>query len=129
VFDDTLRFNLTLGLDFTDAAVPHACQEAGLLDLVDRDGLDYQIGDEGQSLSGGQVKRLEIARAILFDRELIFIDEGTASLDEQTSIAIHQTLLRLPKTIIEVDHHIPPEVRPLFDHVYQLQDGQLTAEV
>jgi len=128
VFNDTLRFNLTLGLDFTDEAVTHACQEAGLMDLVDRDGLDYQIGDEGQNLSGGQVKRLEIARAILFDRELIFIDEGTASLDEQTSIAIHQTILRLPKTIIEVDHHIPPEVRPLFDHVYQLRDGQLTMQ-
>ncbi|WP_125583535.1 ATP-binding cassette domain-containing protein [Levilactobacillus cerevisiae] len=128
IFNDTLRFNLTLGMTFTDAAVTHACQEAGLTELLTQDGLDYQIGDEGENLSGGQVKRLEIARAILFDRELILIDEGTASLDEQTSIAIHQTILRLPKTIVEVDHHIPPEVLPLFDRVYTLQNGQLVAQ-
>lgn len=128
VFNDTLRFNLTLGLTFTDQAIRRACDEAGLAELVAQDGLDYQIGDEGENLSGGQVKRLEIARAILFDRELIFIDEGTASLDEQTSIAIHQTILRLGKTIVEVDHHIPPEVLPLFDRIYTLKGGRLVAQ-
>lgn len=125
VFNDTLRFNLTLGLDFTASAIQHACQEAGLAELIANDGLDYMIGDDGQNLSGGQVKRIEIARAVLFDRQVLLIDEGTASLDEQTSMAIHNTLLHLPKTIIEVDHHIPETVLPLFDHVYHLENGQL----
>ncbi|AYM02943.1 ATP-binding cassette domain-containing protein [Levilactobacillus yiduensis] len=127
VFNDTLRFNLTLGMSFPDDVIRQACQEAGLASVINRDGLDYQIGDEGENLSGGQIKRLEIARAILFDRGLILIDEGTASLDEQTSIAIHKTILRLQKTIVEVDHHIPPEVLPLFDRVYTLHDGRLIA--
>ncbi|WP_143461961.1 ATP-binding cassette domain-containing protein [Levilactobacillus enshiensis] len=126
VFNDSLRFNVTLGLEFTEAAVLQACRRAGLTELIAKDGVDYQIGEGGQNLSGGQIKRLEIARAILFDRDLIFIDEGTASLDEKTSIAIHQTILRLNKTVIEVDHHIPATVLPLFDHVYTLAAGALT---
>ncbi|MFC6261240.1 ATP-binding cassette domain-containing protein [Levilactobacillus fujinensis] len=126
VFNDSLRYNVTLGLKFADAAVLKACQRAGLGELIAQDGVGYQVGEGGQNLSGGQVKRLEIARAILFDRDLIFIDEGTASLDEKTSIAIHQTILRLDKTVIEVDHHIPATVRPLFDHTYTLANGQLT---
>ncbi|WP_203641220.1 ATP-binding cassette domain-containing protein [Levilactobacillus andaensis] len=126
VFNDSLRFNVTLGMAFTDEAVLQACRRAGLTELIEKDGMDYQIGEGGQNLSGGQIKRLEIARAILFDRDLIFIDEGTASLDEQTSIAIHQTILRLNKTVIEVDHHIPASVLPLFDHVYTLAAGELT---
>lgn len=75
------------------------------------------------------MKRIEIARSLVFDRPILIVDEGTASLDEQTSAEIHENLFSLGRTIIEVDHHIP---RNLLNHYSQrlvLESGKLSKEL
>ncbi|MCT7681871.1 MAG: ATP-binding cassette domain-containing protein, partial [Lactobacillus crispatus] len=60
LFDDTLRFNITLGRTCTEEELLAAIKEAGLNDLVENKGLDFYVGENGNKLSGGQIQRVEI---------------------------------------------------------------------
>lgn len=126
IFAETIRFNLTLGMPFPESAILVAVRQAGLSDVINESKLDQQITEGGKNLSGGQLKRIEIARALLFKRQVLLIDEGTASLDVTTARQIHDTLLSLSNlTMIEVDHHIPHELLSKYDRRYQLNNGRL----
>ena len=83
-------------------------------------GLDYAIEDEGGNISGGQKQRIEIARALLYNCSVLLVDEGTSALDKNTADKIHETIMSLNKTVVEVAHHIPDEVRARFDTILEL---------
>lgn len=126
IFNDTLRFNLTLGRHFSSAAIQAALQKAGLAAYAADHGLDNLIAESGNNLSGGERKRIELARAFLYNRRFLVVDEGTASLDPATAAAIQQILLTAPMTVVEIDHHIAPDLSRRFDAHYALNAGQLT---
>lgn len=91
--------------------------------LVQEKGLDYQVGKNGEKLSGGQGQRLEIARALLAKRPVLLADEATSALDPRLSSQIHQTILQnFPGTVIEVAHKISDEERAMFDRVVKLDE-------
>ncbi|MDK6503448.1 hypothetical protein [Lactobacillus crispatus] len=73
----------------------------------------------------GERKRIELARAFLFQREILVVDEGTASLDPQTAEQIHNVFLNSPLTVIEIDHHISPTAMKKFTHHFDLENGKL----
>lgn len=50
--------------------------------MVDEKGLTYSVGEKGKNLSGGQIQRIEIARALLSDRPIMLADEATSALDQ-----------------------------------------------
>lgn len=127
VFQDTVQQNITLGQPASVQSLQSALAMAGLPELATTASLNASISEEGTNFSGGQLKRLEIARALFFNRKVLLIDEGTASLDPATALAIHRQILANPQlTVIEVDHHIPADILPLYTAVYDLQAGQLT---
>ena len=122
IFEDSLRDNITLGQSSDDGRLIEVLKLAGLSEFSNKDSLNMQISENGHNLSGGQLKRVEIARALYFNRQILLVDEGTASLDPETSAAIHESLLNNPDlTIIEVDHHIPDTIRSLYTHTFELQ--------
>lgn len=125
IFNDTLLFNLTLGKKFSDSKIAEAIKKAGLLPYVKRYGLNAIIEENGKNLSGGEKKRIELARAFLYERDFLIVDEGTASLDPTTANQIHEMFLNSPLTVVEIDHHIPPKIMHLFDHHYELHNQQL----
>ena len=120
VFNETLRYNITLGKDFTEEEINKAAEQAGLYEFVRENGLDYIIEDEGGNISGGQKQRIEIARALLYNCSVLLVDEGTSALDKNTADKIHETIMSLNKTVVEVAHHIPDEVRARFDTILEL---------
>jgi len=117
IFADTLKFNLTLGVEIPAERVRSVCAGLDLSDLVAEKGLDYQLGANADQLSGGQLERIELARAILSNRPILLLDEITASLDKQTAAQVHAYLMDSRATCIEVIHHYEPDELQRYDQV------------
>ncbi|MEP3675356.1 thiol reductant ABC exporter subunit CydD [Sulfitobacter sp.] len=88
----SLRRNLTLG---EDIAPTQALQQAAVMDVVAGlpQGLNTRLGETGGGLSGGEARRLTLARAILGAWDVILADEPTADLDAQTAAVVTDGLM------------------------------------
>ena len=83
---------------------------------------DTLISSLNEGLSIGQLQRLSLARALESSREVILIDEGTSSLDEETEKKVLTNLSKLDKTIIFISHH---NIDSYMDRVFELKEGKL----
>jgi len=97
IFNATLRENLLLARpDADDAALAEACRSAQLQDWIDSlpQGYDTELGEAGVRLSGGQARRVAVARALLLDAPILILDEPTEGLDALTERELLATLMR-----------------------------------
>jgi len=85
--------------------------------------LDQTTKDNQSKLSGGETKKVGIARALFKDHEILLIDEGTAGLDKEYSDYIISELLKLDKTVIFISHDY--EQFKNFDHVYKIINSNI----
>lgn len=128
LFTDTLANNLRLAnLDATDEDLWQALRTVGLADFVEHlpQQLETWTDEGGANLSGGQRRRLGIARALLVDADWIILDEPTEGLDldsEKQLIADVTTALRT-KTLLWISHRSTSKA--LFDRVIVLSEGRL----
>jgi ABC-type multidrug transport system fused ATPase/permease subunit len=111
LFYGTIADNLRLAKpDATDAELMAAVKAANIDDFVRASprGLQTMVGERGLSLSGGQIQRLAIARALLKDAPIIVLDEPTSQIDLETEAVIHDALERLTKnrTVILIAHRL-----------------------
>lgn len=98
LFNTSIRENLLIARpDATDAALLAALRDSALLDevLAMPQGLDTIVGEAGQFLSGGQARRIAIARAFLKDAPILLLDEPTEGLDAHSEHEVLGTLARL----------------------------------
>ncbi|WP_168203147.1 thiol reductant ABC exporter subunit CydD [Marinobacter fonticola] len=112
----------------TDDQLREAMTKAGLLHVLEarEDGLEASISESGAGLSGGQGRRLALARVFLADYPLVLLDEPTAGLDVESEQQIIDTLKRLAegrRTLIMASHH--PALLAMADKVYTLEGGRL----
>lgn len=110
VFNMTVAENVAFGqVDCSKEKVIQACREAELHEMIETlsEGYDTIIGERGAMLSGGQRRRLALARALLRNPRILVLDEPYEGLDRDTSEAIHSTILKLRdnRTIVIVSHH------------------------
>jgi thiol reductant ABC exporter CydC subunit len=95
LFDATIRDNLALAdADATDEAIEAACRIAQLHDAIEAlpEGYETRVGEDGVRLSGGERRRLAIARVILRDAPILIMDEPTADLDPDTEARLVEAL-------------------------------------
>ena len=95
LFDATVRDNLAVArADASDDEMEAACRVAQLHDTISALPAGYEtvVGEDGIRLSGGERRRLAIARAILADRPFVILDEATVDLDAGTELALWATL-------------------------------------
>ena len=93
-------------------------------------GLEEQAGARTRTLSGGQLRRLDLALALVGDPELIFLDEPTTGFDPAARRAAWETISRLQelgKTILLTTHYLD-EAQALCDRVAIVKDGRILAE-
>ena len=119
LFRDTLRSNLTLYQPIPDARLTEVLHGVGLSRLANA--LDEPVDEGGSNFSGGEKKRICLARALLRDRSVLLLDEPLANLDPDTAQRIEDLLLSIPdKTMIVVSHQFTESKLPRFDRVVEM---------
>ncbi|MEQ4987429.1 ABC transporter ATP-binding protein [Proteus vulgaris] len=88
--------------------------------------LDEDVGDQGDRYSGGQKQRLCLARSLLADPKILFLDEPTASLDIVSREKVVRYLEELTSTRVVITHD--PDIAKHADHVIVLDNGKVIAE-
>ncbi|MDE1313673.1 cysteine/glutathione ABC transporter ATP-binding protein/permease CydC [Vibrio aestuarianus] len=109
VLNGTLRDNLAMA-DPTanDEQLAHALTQVGLTKLLEDQGLDAWLGEGGRQLSGGEKRRIGIARAFLHNGSILLLDEPTEGLDKQTEQQITALFKKhfANKTVIFITHRL-----------------------
>ena len=104
--------------------------EAKAWDLLQRVGLQLRSDNLPRQLSGGEMQRVAICRALINDPQIIFADEPTGNLDSKNGRAILELLLEFRQerhtTLVLVTHN--QEIAVLADRIVHLQDGRLNGE-
>jgi len=132
IFENTIEYNITLGLPFTEEEIMQVCESAHFSEVVKQlpKGLESDIREKGVNLSGGQKQRLALARGILAarDSDLVLLDEPTSSVDPRTEALIYEGLFKAfsDKAIISSMHRL--HLLGRFDHIYVLEQGRIAAE-
>ena len=111
MFNDTVMANVRYAkLDATDDEIIRACKSAAIHDDIVGfpKGYRSQVGERGVKLSGGQLQRISIARAILKNPRIILLDEATSAVDTETEGKIQEALEKLAKdrTTFVVAHRL-----------------------
>lgn len=104
----TIRDNISLcDSNVSNDKIIDAAKTAAIYDFISSlpNGLDTEISERGQGLSEGQIQRIAIARALLFNAPIILLDEATSALDEKTETQLLNNLKNLTdKTILFITH-------------------------
>ena len=129
ILDESLRNNILFGLDkerYTDNQIISLIKKLSLEKLLKRlpKGLDGNLGEEGINLSGGEIQRIGLCRALIYDPEILFLDEATSSLDIRTESQILDELkIFKEKTIISIAHRI--NTLKNCDMIYRFDNGRV----
>ncbi len=126
LFSATLRDNLLLAApQASDARLADILERVGLEKLLEDSGLNSWLGEGGRQLSGGELRRLDIARALLHDAPLMLLDEPTEGLDATTESQILDLLSEVmrDKTVLMVTHRLRGLAR--FNQIIVMDNGQI----
>ena len=132
IFENTILYNITLGLPFSEEEILAVCETAQFQEVIGQlpKGLESNIQEKGVNLSGGQKQRLALARGILAARSssIVLMDEPTSSVDPKTEMQIYDKLFEAfaDKAIVSSLHRL--HLLTKFDYVYVMQKGQIVEE-
>ncbi|GLZ33344.1 ABC transporter ATP-binding protein [Lentzea sp. NBRC 105346] len=124
---DTVRANIAYGrpdasLADVRAAARAACADEFISALPD--GYDTVIGEQGLTLSGGQRQRIALARALLYDPQVLILDDATSAIDPRVEAEIHANLVaQRRRTVLVIAHR--PSTLALADRVVAVHDGAI----
>ncbi|MGH7457337.1 MAG: ATP-binding cassette domain-containing protein, partial [bacterium] len=130
IFTGTVAENMRIAKpDATDHEIAVACEAAGVLQCIDMLPQKFEtlLGRDGIKLSGGEVQRLALARALLRQPKVLLLDEPTSALDAESKLAILAALQRLKNfmTIIVTSHELYWMRQS--DHIVVLENGRIMA--
>lgn len=131
LFNDTVMNNVRYSrLDATDEQVIEACRAAAVHDKITTftDGYATMVGENGVKLSGGEIQRIAIARALLMNPKIILLDEATSSVDTQTEHHIQAALRALTqgRTTFVVAHRLSTVMEA--DVMLVIKDGAIAEQ-
>ena len=132
LFSGTLRDNLSIGLvNVADEKILEVCKLTGLIGLISSlpKGLDTEVPEGGESVSGGQRQLIALTRMLIGESKVLLLDEPTASMDEGTEnriLTILQKNITQEQTLIVVTHK--PALLSLVDRIIILTEQGIAAD-
>ncbi|AXN30128.1 MULTISPECIES: heme ABC transporter ATP-binding protein/permease CydC [Vibrio] len=126
ILNGTLRDNVLMASpDASDEILSESLTKVGLEKLLDDQGLDTWLGDGGRQLSGGEKRRIGIARALLHNGPILLLDEPTEGLDKQTEQQIMQLFEQHfeDKTVVFITHRLVDLDK--MDSICLIEQGQI----
>jgi ATP-binding cassette, subfamily C, bacterial LapB len=131
LFYGSLRDNVMLGMPYADdSAVVAAADVAGLNEFVNRHpkGFDLQVGERGESLSGGQRQSVGLARAVLHNAPILLLDEPTSAMDfsSEAQITTKVNAFAQDKTVVLVTHRT--SLLAMVTRVIVIDGGRIVAD-
>ena len=130
IIDDSIKKNIAFGISdekIDDKRIMNSLKIAQMYDFTMNlpQNINTNVGENGAQLSGGQIQRLGIARAVYNDPDILIFDEPTSSLDQETEKNFIEEIkkFKLNKTIIIISHR----KEPLYfcDEIYKLENNKL----
>ena len=123
IFQTSIQENITLFDEEVDEEKYKKSIELSRADFIkDFEERNFvEIAEDGTNLSGGQLQRIFIARAIYSDKEILIFDESTNELDFKTEDKIVDDILKLPKTVIFITHK--EEIKKKFTKIIQIENN------
>ena len=128
MFNESVYDNICLHEDYSKESIDKAVKASGLNDVIEKlpEGLLYEAGENGSNLSGGQKQRIAVARALIRNKPILILDEGTSAIDMQTAYDIENHLLKIEGlTIITITHNLKKELLELYDNIIYMENGEI----
>ena len=90
------------------------------------EGVLQKVGENGANLSGGQRQRIAVARALIRNKPILILDEGTSAIDAQTAYEIENSLLSINDlTLITITHNLQMELLEKYDQIIYMEEGYI----
>lgn len=116
VFSTTIEENILLDKPKDEAKLKEVYEIAGLSDFVAFEDLNKEVEENGKNLSGGQIQRICLARALYQDKKILLIDEGFSAIDVKKADEIERKVLAIKElTVINVTHHLSEQNEAYYD--------------
>jgi ABC-type multidrug transport system fused ATPase/permease subunit len=129
ILDDTLKMNITFEKDdnkINRKRLKKAIEISGLSKFISNNKQSYEtiIGEKGSKISGGEILRIGLARALYSEAEILILDEFTSALDNETEEKIIENIKNIDKTIVIVSHK--KTTLKYCDKIFKLTKNELT---
>jgi ABC-type multidrug transport system fused ATPase/permease subunit len=131
MFNSDVLQNICLYENFSEEEIKEVIQLSGIYRFEAQlpNGLLSLVGENGANLSGGQRQRIAVARALIRNKPILILDEGTSAIDAQTAYEIESKLLTLEDlTLITITHNLNPDVLSLYDEIIYMDQGAIVAQ-
>ena len=123
-FKGTLKDNITLFERYDDKTIDEVIRDVNL----NKKSKEIQmISENGDNISGGELRKVNIARAFLEDRPILLVDEFESALDEESSKLIAEKFLNSEKTVIMISHNLEQSFLKKFDSIIFMGNGEIIA--
>jgi len=126
VFNTTVFKNVAYGLTIRGINRDEISER--VMKALDFVGLEHKTNQKALTLSSGETQRLGIARAMVIEPEILFLDEPTASVDQENTEIIENIILKMRnmgKSIVVITTHDMPQAKRLADWLLFMKDGKI----
>lgn len=130
LFNRSLKDNIDFAFSGDKEKLKRVVNTVCLNDFVStlKDGLDTVIDEEVNQVSGGEKLRINLARSLFRDSDILLLDEVTSALDKKTSEIVERNILSIDKTLINVCHKFNDDTLPEYDRIYIIENGKIVEE-
>lgn len=128
LFNDSIKYNICFTKENSYADLSELINSVGLEDFVSsKEGnIEYMLDENGANISGGEKKRLAMARALYKQSKIILADEPTSGLDATNAKLIEDVLINSEQMVINITHNLDKEILQRYDEIICMQNGKIS---